>query len=116
MKKNNKILLPATILIASFILGGFYYISQINKQISIEKQQKIELQAKAEANQLKVQQVENQKELLNSCLAEAKDKVLTFIKNSCTPNGKVYSCIDGIVEPYKKEVNDECFKLYPINQ
>lgn len=46
--KFNNISLPATILIASIILGGFYYTSQINKQNSIEKQQKIELQTKTE--------------------------------------------------------------------
>jgi len=33
--------LPATILIASIILGGFYFVSQVIKQKSIEKQQEI---------------------------------------------------------------------------
>ena len=31
-EKNNKLILPATILIASLILGGFYYASQVSKQ------------------------------------------------------------------------------------
>lgn len=53
MKKFNKLILPATILIASIILGGFIYMSQLSKQRSIEKQQRIELQAKAEADQAK---------------------------------------------------------------
>lgn len=44
MDKINKLILPATILIASLILGGFFYASQVNKQRSIEKQDK----AKAE--------------------------------------------------------------------
>lgn len=48
MEKLNKLSLPATILIASIILGGFYYASQVSKQKSFEKQQQIELQAKAE--------------------------------------------------------------------
>ncbi len=30
--KLNKLTLPATILIASIILGGFYFASQVNKQ------------------------------------------------------------------------------------
>ena len=46
--KLNKLSLPATILIASIILGGFFYAIQINKQKSIEKQQQIDLQAKTE--------------------------------------------------------------------
>ena len=39
MDKINKLTLPATILIASIILAGFYYASEVNKQKSIEKQQ-----------------------------------------------------------------------------
>ena len=44
MDKINKLTLPATILIASIILGGFFYASQVNKQQSIELQQEIKLQ------------------------------------------------------------------------
>ena len=39
--KINKLSLPTTIIIASLILGGFYYASQVNKQQSIERQQEI---------------------------------------------------------------------------
>lgn len=45
MDKINKLSLPATILIASIILGGFFYASQINKQRSIVRQQEIKSQA-----------------------------------------------------------------------
>lgn len=48
IKKLNNLSLPATVLIASIILGGFYYASQISKQKSIEKQQLKELQAETE--------------------------------------------------------------------
>jgi len=44
MDKFNKISLPATIIIASIILGGFFYATQVNKQNSIEGQQQIKLQ------------------------------------------------------------------------
>jgi len=43
MKKLNKFLLLATIIIASLILGGFFYASQVNKQKSIERQQQIKI-------------------------------------------------------------------------
>ncbi|OGZ30761.1 MAG: hypothetical protein A2931_02215 [Candidatus Niyogibacteria bacterium RIFCSPLOWO2_01_FULL_45_48] len=46
--KLNNLSLPAVILIASIVLGGFFYASQVNKQRSIEKQQQIELKAKTE--------------------------------------------------------------------
>lgn len=49
MEEVNKLSLPATILIASIILGGFYYMSEKNKQESIEKQQHAEaIQQKVE--------------------------------------------------------------------
>ncbi len=38
--------LSTTILLASIILGGSYYLVQVSKQNSIEKQQKVELQEK----------------------------------------------------------------------
>lgn len=48
MNDINKLSLPATILIASIILGGFYYAVERNKQASIEKQQQTEQEAKLE--------------------------------------------------------------------
>ena len=48
LEKVNKLSLPVTIIIASIILGGFYFLVQINKQESIEKQQRLELQAEKE--------------------------------------------------------------------
>jgi len=44
LEKLNKLSLPAVILIASLILGGFYFGSQVNKQRSIEKQQQIKIE------------------------------------------------------------------------
>jgi len=42
--KVNNLSLPLVILIASFILGGFYYTSQISKQRFIERQQRDRLE------------------------------------------------------------------------
>jgi len=56
---KNKLILPTTILLASIILGSFYYVSQVNKQKYIEKQ--IELQTKNE--QEKNAQAEKEKEV-----------------------------------------------------
>ncbi len=46
--KFNKLALPSTIIIASIILGGFYYASQVIKQKSVEKQQQTQIQVKIE--------------------------------------------------------------------
>lgn len=43
---KNKLIIPSTIIVSCLILGGFYYLAQINKQSSIERQQRIELETK----------------------------------------------------------------------
>ena len=60
----NKLPLSATILIASVILGGFYYASEVYKQSSIEKQQRADAQSKAE----QAAQVSTK---LDDCLSQA---------------------------------------------
>jgi hypothetical protein len=47
IEKINKLSLPSALLIASIILGGFIFATQVNKQRSIERQQ----QAKIEQEQ-----------------------------------------------------------------
>ena len=56
IEKVNKLTLPATILIASLVLGGFYYANQINKQNSIERQQQIKLEAEKQEAEAKAKQ------------------------------------------------------------
>ena len=48
METLNKLSLPVTILIACLILGGFYFLTERNKQASIEQQQQVEQAAKLE--------------------------------------------------------------------
>lgn len=56
MGKINKLILPATILLASLILGGFFYAIQVNKQRSIERQQEIKLQEDRKIEEAKAEQ------------------------------------------------------------
>jgi len=44
MDKLNKLSLPTTLIIASLILGGFIFATQVIKQQSIERQQETKLQ------------------------------------------------------------------------
>ena len=53
INKINKLIIPATIIIASLILGGFFYATQVNKQKSIEKQQQIKLQDDRQQQEVK---------------------------------------------------------------
>lgn len=50
----KKFTLPTTILVASLILGGFYYTSQLNKQKYIEKQQILVSEAKQEKEKIEL--------------------------------------------------------------
>jgi len=77
--KINKLSLPVVILIASVILGGFFYASQVNKQKSIERQQEIKLQEdrrveEAKAGQAKKEYIAKQKsECYDTYLQEKKN-------------------------------------------
>ncbi len=54
--EKSKLILPISIIIASIILGGVFYATQINKQESIERQQRVELDAKALQDETKQEQ------------------------------------------------------------
>ena len=41
---KQKLILPISIILGCIILGVFFYVSQINKQNSIERQQELKLQ------------------------------------------------------------------------
>ena len=102
MDKLNKLSLPATIVIASLIIGGFYFASQVNKQRSIERQQQIKIvQEKQERldKETKEQQAkEEAEEALNTCRANAQENYADRWHSECKAQGKLTSkCID-IVE------------------
>ena len=60
LKKQKKILLPITILIASIIFGGFVYVSQVNEQKYVEKQRQIELQLETERAVVEAKQTQKE--------------------------------------------------------
>lgn len=95
MEKINKLGLPVTILIASIILGGFYYASQLSKQNSILQQQKAEAEAKKELEDKKYTT-----EQKASCL------------NIYETEGKKWNNVTGW---RYDEIKDECFIEYKSN-
>lgn len=130
--KINKLTLPATILIASIILGGFYYASQVNKQKSIERQQEIKLQedkrieeARAERermeNEAKTEQTQKEyifkrkKDCYEWELSERKkynNVVDSFYKQYDYMEGKTDVCVVVYKsDDYNKEVCDEQLPL-----
>jgi cell division protein FtsL len=70
--KLNKLILPITIIIASLILGAFFYAAQVNQQQSIERQKQMELQAKLEQAKIEQQKMEQQARIEQAKLEQAK--------------------------------------------
>ena len=99
MEKFNKLSLPATILIASIMLGGFFYASQVNKQRSIERQQQIKLQDDRRAEEVKAEQTK--KEYVAKRKLECYDIEQRERKN--------YNNVDG---SFYDEENDVCQVRY----
>lgn len=99
LEKLNKLSLPAVILIASIILGGFYYTSQVNKQRSIERQQQIKIEQEKQAQlekEIKEQQAKTVAEqALSTCMATAEVSYGDRWDRECKTQGKLTSkCID----------------------
>jgi len=116
--KKEKLILPISILLGCFILGGFYYASQISKQKSIEKQQITKLQEGVTAGEAKVGQ---QKVLLEDCLAKVEERyfdmgnVIKAESANCSKEGtcKVYSDAFDKNSLERQQGKDNCFKQYP---
>jgi hypothetical protein len=105
---KQKLILPASILLASIFLGGFYFASQVIKQRSIERQQQIDLQVKQTQQDYVTQAGENRIFALNSCLSEAKSEYNANMKN-------VYPTATLIVAEFSnilKNEQDACIKQY----
>ncbi|MBI3305697.1 hypothetical protein HYZ82_01015 [Candidatus Nomurabacteria bacterium] len=84
MDKINKLTLPATIIIASFILGGFYFASQVSKQKSIERQQEIKLQEdrRVEETRAERERIENEASAEADQVRAEKNKADEVFSNS----------------------------------
>jgi len=131
MDKLNKLSLPVVILMASIILGGFYFASQVMKQGSIEKQQQIKIEQE-EQELLTEQEANKQSEMaqrlrdslsqaqLNTCLDEAEDTydftTSAFIQAIDEGKFDNVSNPEFVFDEAKKELETDkadCFKRYP---
>ena len=108
--KENKMILA--IILASFILGVFYYASQISKQNSIERQQQAEIYArqkefetKEKVNDTKIMKSELDRE---ACTKEAKESAIISYKKLCAERKRILKhsnviCEEGMyyIDTYK---------------
>jgi hypothetical protein len=114
MDKINRLSLPATILLASIVLGGFYYMSEVNKQSSIERQQQKNMEEKQAEQQAIIDQntkIANQK---SSCVLDAQLNAINLNKDSCARGDY---CIKGermyLVSQYNNSY-DTCLQGYGL--
>ncbi len=105
MDKINQLTLPATILIASIILGGFYYFSEVSKEKSIERQQQIEIQAKTEADKVKAEQNKTQQQI--DLQAKANQEYIKLQANKVR-QANLSACLKTVEDNYQANFNDYC--------
>lgn len=115
MEKLNKLSLPAVILIASIILGGFFYASQVNKQRSIERQQQVKIdQEKREQLETAIKEKlakAEAEQALNTCIATAEESYSNNWFRECKAQGRATNRCIAI----KELTFDEYVKKYNIS-
>jgi len=95
MEKLNKLSLPVTIIIASLILGGFFYASQVNRQRSIERQQEVKIEQEKQKQLIEQEAKEEAKQALNTCIGNVEENYSDRWHRECKAQGKLTSkCID----------------------
>ncbi len=122
---KEKLILSITILLASVILGGFYYTTQINKQKSIEKQQQIKIEIakqvlEKEERGIKKEEDEKRKRevLYNFCIKDAENNYWNYMELNGTgkrDNKKginAYQYIWDIADKRKQQEIENCFNQY----
>ena len=121
--KINKLTLSTTIIIASIILGGFYFGSQVNKQRSIERQQEIKIEQERQETETKAGQDKCKalssgvKENWNNVMGVTyddfwKECMVTFTD---TKTGEIkVSPLKNMKDGPKKKIYTEIIKLKPL--
>ncbi len=121
IKKLNKLSLPTVILIASLIIGGFYYASEVNKQRSIERQQQIKIEQEKQdqlTKELKEQETKKEAgQALTTCIDNAKENYINDWYGNCKGRGKLadkcISLYDMTFDEYAKQNNIPSAKENP---
>jgi hypothetical protein len=83
MKPINNLSLPASILLAGIVIGGFYFTSQISKQRSIEKQQMTELAEQRRLEEKAESQRTIETGIKSQCVSEAQLSAVNLYKKAC---------------------------------
>lgn len=121
---KDKLILPITIIVASLIIGGFYYVTQINKQESIERQKerdvdvkKMEIEYKKEEAKAAEEAKERNQRHYNICVQGAEREYWEYMEINGTKNENTETINAetrhwDTAEEKKKQDVEECFKRY----
>jgi len=97
------ITLPISIVMASIVFGAFFYATQLNKQQSIEKQQRLELeennrieQTKIEQNEVVVREERKIKEAKENCIVDAHERYVQEGQRACFELGYTQEDFDNM--------------------
>lgn len=104
-----KITTPVVIIITSVILGGSYFATQVSKQLSAEKQQKVATEQK-----------EQDRKDLDACFAKAEIDYMSIWNNQCkdfginkkTDNCQLPAYLTNNVNNYRQETKNNCIRKY----
>lgn len=110
----NKLIIPVSIIIGSLVIGGFFYAIQVNKQESIEMQQRLELQSKQ--TQQTLEDERKQKEYLAERKSDCLDIYTTEDKKWNNIRGWRFDesnelCYIRYKDP-KPKTDEECDSMY----
>ena len=105
IRKINKLSLPATILIASIIFGGFFYASQVYKQ-----------QLQKEADQANEKVIAKNTSELFYCLGKAESDYQSSVELNGTTNEngniEISNYVRDVADKEKQKAIDNCYKQY----
>lgn len=110
---------PIAILLASFVLGGFYYASEANKQKFAEKQLEVEYKAKTQEQTLKQVETVTNTQKLEQCLKNADDNYQANFESYCISEGRGPNCLsikrynNDAVLAIEKDEKTTCFSMFP---
>jgi hypothetical protein len=108
---KNKLILPIAIVLGCLILGGVFYMIQINKQKSIERQQEIKIEAERQAQK-------DRENKLSVCLGDAVSAYNVNWEAGCKFQGKtekncvLYGSVADDINSTLEEAKTDCYKTY----
>ena len=103
ISKIDKLILPVAIVVASLILGGFFYATQVNKQRSIEKQLEIKMEDKKREDEARAEQTKKE------YVAKRSGECYSIYE-------KEREAFNNVEGNFYNEADDECIVRYTTNE